>query len=93
MDVEKEIADEEFEKSLKSFFSYPDWSPELAVARRNHLIGCGDLRRISFADKKFESWCCIVQEIINNENIHELREKLLSNEEIIKIRLEEEEGF
>lgn len=67
-------------------------SPKEWAARNGHQILCGDMRRHTFEDKKFEKWIHEVYRILHTEDIEQIRRELLTEAEI-KIIEEEIENI
>ena len=84
---EKEILSIEREREIKKIFDH-SIEPKLWVARFGHTIWCGDFRNSIFPDKVFQQWIYQVFELLHAGKIEELRQELLTEEEIKKIEAE-----
>ncbi len=84
--------DEEIE-TIEYFEDYQNANPELWVAKNAHRIYCGDLRINTFRNKTFQKWVYEVFDIMEKEDLDELRKKLLTSEEIKEIQDEIDAEF
>ena len=94
--TEKHLIDQTLdqENKWKESFDYPEYKPELWAAKFSHNIPCGDLRKYSFPDKKFQSWVHRLFEILHNTgSVEKLRNDLLDEEERKTIQNEIDAGF
>ena len=85
MERQLKIIPEERELKDKEYFKHRDYSPELWAAKFGHLILCGDYRLHIYKDKEFEKWVHELFRILHSEDIQEIRQKLLTKEEIQEI--------
>ena len=85
---EKEVLTVEEENEIKKIFDF-SLEPKLWVAKFGHTVYCGDFRNSIFPDKEFQKWIYEVYDLLHSGKAKELRNELLTNEEINNIKEEE----
>jgi hypothetical protein len=82
---EKEVLSIEEEIEIKKIFN-SSVEPKLWVAKFGHTIYCGDFRNSIFPDKEFQKWIYEVFDLLHAGKTEELRNELLTEEEINEIK-------